>query len=292
MITSSALADLGDGGDQVVEAPRRVERVDARPQLRVGVVPGLADLDQPGAGVLLLRRRHGVFEVGQQHVDGRRDVRHLADHLRVVGRQEVDHPRRPERDVPHRLRGTDRQRAEEVLRGTHARQAYGSRPRRRGETAGLADCASPTAAPARFAPLWVYLFGLFAVAVLQRVAVPAGRAPRGVQRGVLRRRRRRRRRRPHDRRAPTPPPLTPSEYAGAVRVRACGGSPAGVLRARARCQGRWSGLAGADDEAVGDEAGDDAGVERGGRARTVVRGPAARRRGPGGRCPRTAPGGC
>ena len=33
-----AVADLGDGGDEVVERPRRVERVDPRPQLGVGAV--------------------------------------------------------------------------------------------------------------------------------------------------------------------------------------------------------------------------------------------------------------
>ena len=117
------VADLGDGGDEVVEHPRRVERVDAGPELGVGVVPRLADLDEAGAGVVLLGRRDGVLEVGQQHVDGRRDVRHLGDHLRVVGRQEVDDPRRPERDLAHRLGRADRQRAEEVLRWTHAAQA-------------------------------------------------------------------------------------------------------------------------------------------------------------------------
>ena len=59
------LADLGDRGGEVVERPRRVERVDPGPQLRVVVVPRLADLDQAGARRLLVARRDAVLEVGR-----------------------------------------------------------------------------------------------------------------------------------------------------------------------------------------------------------------------------------
>ena len=48
------VTDLGDGGGEVVEHPRRVESVDAGPELRVAVVQRLADLDQSGAGRLLV----------------------------------------------------------------------------------------------------------------------------------------------------------------------------------------------------------------------------------------------
>ena len=82
-------------------------------------VPGLADLDQSGAGRLLVARRDAVLEVGQQHVDGRGDRRNLGDHLRVRRRQEVDHPRRPDRDLPQRLGGADGERPEEVLGRAH-----------------------------------------------------------------------------------------------------------------------------------------------------------------------------
>ena len=44
----------------------------------------------------------------------------FADHLRVRRREEVDHPRRPERDLADRVGGADGQRAEEVLGGAHA----------------------------------------------------------------------------------------------------------------------------------------------------------------------------
>jgi hypothetical protein len=113
-------ADLGDGGRDVVERPRRVEAVDPGPQL--GADPGVprpAHLDQPGPGGLLVGGGHAVLEVGQQDVHPRCHVGHLGDHLRVGRREEVDHPRGREGDLPHRVGRTDRQGAEEVLGGTH-----------------------------------------------------------------------------------------------------------------------------------------------------------------------------
>ena len=113
------LAHLGDGGDEVVEAPRRVEAVDPRPELRVGRAPRLAHLHEPGAGGLLVRRGHAVLEVAQEDVDGGRDVGDLRHHLRVRAREEVDDPRRLERDLAHRLGRADGERAEEVLGAAH-----------------------------------------------------------------------------------------------------------------------------------------------------------------------------
>ena len=223
----------------------------------------------------------------------------LADHLRVVRRQEVDDPRRPERDLRHRLGRADRQRAEEVLRGTHAGRLRNAarapathpstcmpvgtlvRPCSRARSAArLAAWRRP---PSGFAPLWVYFFGWFALAVAQRWLFPPDEhstaanvaffAVGAVARG----------RRPHDRRAPPPaadPRVSDAAPARTRRTDSTGGS------------GEVEQVAGADDEAVGDEAGDDAGVERRRPAGGRRGGPAARRRGPGGRCPRTAPGGC
>ena len=48
------------------------------------------------------------------------DVGDLGHHLRVRRREEVDHPRRPDRDLPDRLGRADGQRAEEVLGAAHA----------------------------------------------------------------------------------------------------------------------------------------------------------------------------
>ena len=140
------VADLGDGGDDVVEHPRRVERVDARPELRVGVVPRLADLDEPGAGVLLLRRRDGVLEVGQQHVDGRRDVGTLATIFGLCGGRKW-----MTRDGRNGISRT----------GSGAPIASGRKKSFGGRTgAGYGpDCAAWPNAAEPFAPLWVYLFG-------------------------------------------------------------------------------------------------------------------------------------
>jgi hypothetical protein len=77
-------------------------------------------LDETGAGVLLLVRRDGVLEVAEQHVDLRRDVGDLADHLRVRRVEEVDHPRGEGGDLAHGLGGAEGEGLEEVLRAAHA----------------------------------------------------------------------------------------------------------------------------------------------------------------------------
>jgi hypothetical protein len=114
------VADLGDRRDEVVESPRRVERVHPGPELGVAELShGLADLDQAGAGRLLVACGDAVLEVGEQHVDLAGHVGHLRAHLLVRRREEVDHPRRPDRDLPHRIGGTDGQGPEEVLCAAH-----------------------------------------------------------------------------------------------------------------------------------------------------------------------------
>ena len=64
------VADLGDGGGEVVERPRRVERVDPGPEL------GVAEVDRswptstrPGPGRLLVVGRDAVLEVAEEDVD-------------------------------------------------------------------------------------------------------------------------------------------------------------------------------------------------------------------------------
>src|SRR5690606_28705103 len=95
------------GRGQVVETPRRVEAVDPRPELGVAEVDGAGGLDEPGPGGLLVGGRYAVLEVGEQHVDGGREVGQLAAHLLVVGREEVDDPARPHGDLAHRGRSPD-----------------------------------------------------------------------------------------------------------------------------------------------------------------------------------------
>ena len=121
MITSSLSPISLTSLRQVVEHPRGLERVDARPQLRVAEVDLAADLDQALARGLLAVDRHGVLEVAEQDVDLGRDVGRLGDHLLVGEVEEVDHPRRQERDLAERLGRVDGERLEEVSWVPHAR---------------------------------------------------------------------------------------------------------------------------------------------------------------------------
>ena len=77
------VADLGDDLGDVVEHPRRLERVDARPQLRLAEVDVATDAEQALTGGLLAVDRHGVLEIAEQDVHGRGDVGDLGDHLLV-----------------------------------------------------------------------------------------------------------------------------------------------------------------------------------------------------------------
>src|SRR5687768_9868044 len=116
--------DLGDDLGQVVEHPRRLERVDARPELRLAKLHLAADLDQAIARRHLPVHGDRVLEVAEQDVDGRRDVGDLRDHLLVREVEEVDHPRGLEGDLADRLRRLDRKRLEEISGASHrARQA-------------------------------------------------------------------------------------------------------------------------------------------------------------------------
>ena len=88
------------------------------------VLPNCTDsrgLDQPGAGLGLVARRHAVLEVGEQHVDGADHVGQLGAHLGVRGGEEVDHPARPDRDLAQGSGSPDGERLEEVLGRSHRR---------------------------------------------------------------------------------------------------------------------------------------------------------------------------
>ena len=64
MITSRRSPTSLTAAVDVVERPRRIERVDTRPQLGASCGPGSADLDQAGTGRFLVARRNAVLEVG------------------------------------------------------------------------------------------------------------------------------------------------------------------------------------------------------------------------------------
>ena len=113
------VADLGDERGDVVEHPRALERVDPRPQRGVAEVDLLGDLDQPLARGDLVVDRDRVLEVAEQDVGLLGHVGHLGRHLLVRGVEEVDHPRRLERDLEHRLGRADRERVSEVAGVSH-----------------------------------------------------------------------------------------------------------------------------------------------------------------------------
>ena len=92
---------------------------DSRLLTRVhSAVPGMSNslptLTRPSSAGLLAVDRHGVLEVAEQNVHRGRDVRDLGDHLLVGEVQEVDHPRRLERDLEDRVGGADGQRLSEI----------------------------------------------------------------------------------------------------------------------------------------------------------------------------------
>jgi hypothetical protein len=113
------VADLRDEGEQVVQDPGRVEAVDAGPQLAAGEVGRSADPHQAVAGGLLAVGLDGVLEVAEQNVDLADQLRDLGGHPLVARVEEVDHPRRAERDLAQRRRGAQGQRLEEGLGAAH-----------------------------------------------------------------------------------------------------------------------------------------------------------------------------
>ena len=114
------VSDGGDQSDDVIEAPRRIEAVDSRPQLGVAHVNRVGYLDETRPGSCLVGHRDGIFEVAEQDVDGRDHLGQFGDDLVDVWREEVDDTTRSEGDVAHRLRGTDSKWFEEVSSAAHA----------------------------------------------------------------------------------------------------------------------------------------------------------------------------
>ena len=110
----------------------------------------LADADQAVARGLLAIDRHRVLEVAEQDVDGRRDVGHLGDHLLVGEVEEVDHPRRLERDLEDRIGGADRQWLAEVAGVSHVMISWSEWA----AEASVARRATVVRAPNRRRTLW------------------------------------------------------------------------------------------------------------------------------------------
>ena len=116
------VADRLDDLREVVEHPRRLERVHARPQLRLAELDLPADPDQALARGLLAVDRDRVLEVAEQDVGLGRDVGRLGDHLLVREVEEVDHPPGPDGDLAERFGGADGERCEEGTGAAHGRR--------------------------------------------------------------------------------------------------------------------------------------------------------------------------
>jgi hypothetical protein len=111
------VADRGYDLDHVVESPRRVQAVDARPKpsLAEDIVAG--EPDEPAPCRFLLVRRNGVLEVAEDDIDLPNELWELRPDLVVVRRYEVDHALETHRKLPIRLRGADGEWGEELDRG-------------------------------------------------------------------------------------------------------------------------------------------------------------------------------
>ena len=87
------LARLADEPHDVVERPRRVERVDARPQRRSAQLALARDPHELGARGLLALRRDAVLEVAGEHVRPRAERSELRRHPLARWVEEVDYRR-------------------------------------------------------------------------------------------------------------------------------------------------------------------------------------------------------
>ncbi len=114
---------LPDGGDDltnVVEHPRRIERVDPGPQAGLAVVATLRHGYEAASRSLLGVGRDRILQVAEHHVDLMHQFRHFGADLLDMRRDKVDHPLEPQRQVTHRRWRADRERLKKVTRQLHA----------------------------------------------------------------------------------------------------------------------------------------------------------------------------
>ena len=123
------VADLGHQRRQIVERPWRLEAVDPGPERRRAEVDLLADPDQPLARRQLAVDGHGVLEVAEQNVGLSGEVGQLGGHLLVARIEEMDHPRRLDRDLEDRRRRADRKRLSEVAGVSHGLFSWSGGPK-------------------------------------------------------------------------------------------------------------------------------------------------------------------
>ena len=109
--------DLAD----VIERPRRIERIDPRPQSGGAEIASLRHGDKSRARRLLGVGGNGVFQIAQDNVDLRDQLRHFGSDFFDVRRHEMDHPLEPQRQVAQRRRRTNSQGLKKIARQFHFR---------------------------------------------------------------------------------------------------------------------------------------------------------------------------
>ena len=110
------VADSCDDLEKIVQNPRTVEAVDARPKPGSGEIRVARHLDEAVAGRDLLIGGNGIFEVAEHDVDLAGEIGNLGADFFDVRRYEMDHPLKPDRRLGEGLRRVNGERLEERLR--------------------------------------------------------------------------------------------------------------------------------------------------------------------------------
>ena len=114
------LADRGDDLRNIVEHPRRIERVDARPQSGLAEIATLGHGDEAISCGRFGVRRNRVLQIAEHHVDLMHQLGHPRAHFLDMRRHEMDHALELERQFAQRRRRPDREGFEEIARQFHA----------------------------------------------------------------------------------------------------------------------------------------------------------------------------
>ena len=113
------IADRRDDLGDVVERPRRVERVDAGPQSGRTEFGRPRHSDESVTRRLLGIDRNSVFEVAQHDVNLPNQLRHFRPHLFDVRRNEMNHALEPHGQFAERRRSADGERGIKLARKLH-----------------------------------------------------------------------------------------------------------------------------------------------------------------------------
>ena len=119
MMTSSLWPMAATISVNIVEHPRRIERVDARPQSGLAKIATLGHGDEAVARCRFGVGRNGVLEIAEHHIDLMHQLGHPRAHFLDMRRHEMDHALEPQRQFAQRRRRPDRERLEEIARQFH-----------------------------------------------------------------------------------------------------------------------------------------------------------------------------